>query len=379
MSMAAHGARRLAPMARQRAAVVAIEALAAAQGCDFHAPLVSSPPLESVRARSARETPRARRRPLLPRRSRRGGAARAVRRDRRRGGRDSLARSRRSDAMNPAWLTVERRDAPLIVSVPHAGTELIAREPPFVSAWLARQRRRLACAGALRLRRRARRDDRAHRAVALADRCQSRPQRRLALSRPGDHRALPDHHVRRRAALSRRRGARRSRDRRAPAALLRALSRRAEAARSPACAARHPRVVLYDAHSIRSRIPRLFDGELPRLQSWNEFGRELRPRAARARRRDPRARAARADVVDGRFTGGWITRDYGASAGGRPRVADGARLPRLYDEPMALDGRTGRASTRRRHPRDAAARDAMLNGRADPIRWPTLYRRSGNA
>jgi histidine ammonia-lyase len=49
--MAAHGARRLMPMAENAAAVVAIEVLAAAQGCDFHAPLTSSPALEAVRAR----------------------------------------------------------------------------------------------------------------------------------------------------------------------------------------------------------------------------------------------------------------------------------------------------------------------------------------
>jgi histidine ammonia-lyase len=49
VSMAAHGARRLTPMARNAASIVAIEALAAAQACDFHAPLVSSAALEGVR------------------------------------------------------------------------------------------------------------------------------------------------------------------------------------------------------------------------------------------------------------------------------------------------------------------------------------------
>ena len=50
VSMAAHAARRLPMMAENVAAVVAIELLAAAQGCDFLAPLTSSPPLERVRA-----------------------------------------------------------------------------------------------------------------------------------------------------------------------------------------------------------------------------------------------------------------------------------------------------------------------------------------
>lgn len=49
VSMAAHGARRLLPMAENLAAILGIELLAAAQGCDFHAPLRSSPTLERVR------------------------------------------------------------------------------------------------------------------------------------------------------------------------------------------------------------------------------------------------------------------------------------------------------------------------------------------
>jgi histidine ammonia-lyase len=50
VSMAAHGAMRLLPMVRNATAVIGIELLAAAQGCDFHAPLASSPPLEAARA-----------------------------------------------------------------------------------------------------------------------------------------------------------------------------------------------------------------------------------------------------------------------------------------------------------------------------------------
>jgi histidine ammonia-lyase len=57
VSMAAHGARRLGAMVENAVAVVAIELLAAAQGCDFHAPLASSPPLEAVRAAVRRAVP----------------------------------------------------------------------------------------------------------------------------------------------------------------------------------------------------------------------------------------------------------------------------------------------------------------------------------
>jgi len=50
VSMAAHGARRLLSMAENASAVIGIEYLAAAQGCDFHAPLRSSKVLENIRA-----------------------------------------------------------------------------------------------------------------------------------------------------------------------------------------------------------------------------------------------------------------------------------------------------------------------------------------
>ncbi len=48
VSMAAHGARRLAPMAENAMAVIAIEWLCATQGCDFHAPLQTSGPLQQA-------------------------------------------------------------------------------------------------------------------------------------------------------------------------------------------------------------------------------------------------------------------------------------------------------------------------------------------
>lgn len=50
VSMAAHGARRLASMTKNATAIVGIELLAAAQGCDFHRPLTCSAALERVRS-----------------------------------------------------------------------------------------------------------------------------------------------------------------------------------------------------------------------------------------------------------------------------------------------------------------------------------------
>jgi histidine ammonia-lyase len=58
VSMAAHGARRLAPMIENARGVIAIELLAAVQALDFHAPLASSPALERVRAIVRAKVPR---------------------------------------------------------------------------------------------------------------------------------------------------------------------------------------------------------------------------------------------------------------------------------------------------------------------------------
>ena len=57
VSMAAHGARRLLAMADNAGAVIAIELLAAVQGCDFHAPLTSSSSLQEVRRLLRERTP----------------------------------------------------------------------------------------------------------------------------------------------------------------------------------------------------------------------------------------------------------------------------------------------------------------------------------
>jgi histidine ammonia-lyase len=50
VSMAAHGSRRLLQMVDNAANIVGVEWLAAAQGCDFHSPLTSSPALDRARA-----------------------------------------------------------------------------------------------------------------------------------------------------------------------------------------------------------------------------------------------------------------------------------------------------------------------------------------
>jgi histidine ammonia-lyase len=57
VSMATHAGTKARRIAGNAAGVAGIELLAAAQGCDFHAPLKSSPALESARAQIRRHVP----------------------------------------------------------------------------------------------------------------------------------------------------------------------------------------------------------------------------------------------------------------------------------------------------------------------------------
>lgn len=87
---------------------------------------------------------------------------------------------------------------------------------------------------------------------------------------------------------------------------------RAEIARLRAV---HPRVVLYEAHSIRSRVPRLFDGELPQFNLGTNSGQtcDLALTVAVEAACDA---SGLTRVTNGRFKGGWTTRHYGQPSNG---------------------------------------------------------------
>lgn len=76
---------------------------------------------------------------------------------------------------------------------------------------------------------------------------------------------------------------------------------------------RFPRIVLYDCHSIRSVVPRLFDGTLPNFNIGTNSGASCAPElTARIERLCDASSFSR--VTDGRFKGGFITRRYGDPA-----------------------------------------------------------------
>lgn len=211
--------------------------------------------------------------------------------------------------MTTPWLTVTRGDAPLLVSIPHTGTELAGLEHRFVSEWLARRDTDwwieklydfAADLGATVVR------TAMSRSVIDVNRdpsgaslypgqttttlCPTETFDGDPLYREGQE---PDadeieeriasffqpYHTALRIELARLRVA-------------------------------HPKVVLYDCHSIRSQLPRLFPGTLPVFNLGANDGRsadfELQGRVS-----DILAKTGQSWVVDGRFKGGWITREYG--------------------------------------------------------------------
>lgn len=74
--------------------------------------------------------------------------------------------------------------------------------------------------------------------------------------------------------------------------------------------AQHGVAILYDCHSIRARIPFLFDGVLPDLNIGTNGGTTCDPRIEAAVARIA-AGSGYSHVLNGRFRGGWTTRHYG--------------------------------------------------------------------
>ena len=86
--------------------------------------------------------------------------------------------------------------------------------------------------------------------------------------------------------------------------------------------------VLYDAHSIRSVVPRLFDGQLPLFNIGDNDGTTCAPALTRA----VEAACGASQVTNGRFKGGWTTRHYG-----RPGAGVHAIQMELADRGYILD------------------------------------------
>jgi N-formylglutamate deformylase len=79
---------------------------------------------------------------------------------------------------------------------------------------------------------------------------------------------------------------------------------------------RHGHAVLFDSHSIKSELPWLFEGQLPHMNLGTVGGTSCAPALRDALAAVLAAQARYSHVVDGRFKGGHITRQYGRPAQG---------------------------------------------------------------
>jgi formiminoglutamase len=207
------------------------------------------------------------------------------------------------------WLTVHEGTKPLLVSLPHTGTDLVGLEDRFVSPWLARRDTDwwieqlydfAADLGASVVRTSISRSvidvNRDPSGVSLypgqttTGLCPTETFEGDPLYRPGlepdaeetEHRSrrffYPYH-----SAIA------------------------GEVARIKGA---HGRAVVYDCHSIRSVLPRLFEGTLPVFNLGTNDGKSADP-ALQAMVEEILAGTGETYVVNGRFKGGWITRHFG--------------------------------------------------------------------
>ncbi|MFL5157966.1 MAG: N-formylglutamate deformylase [Microvirga sp.] len=255
----------------------------------------------------------------------------------------------------PDWLTVVRGEAPLVVSLPHTGTEIpAAYERGLVSPWLARKDadwwiERLydfvADIDATVIRTTISRTvidvNRDPSGVSLypgqatTELCPTTTFDGEPLYEPGTE-PTEDEIAERRVRFF------------DPYhATLRAEINRLQA--------RHATVVVYDCHSIRSVIPRLFDGILPHFNIGTNGGTTCAPSLSDAVEKICLG-SGFSHVVNGRFKGGYITRSLGDPRAGIHAVqmelacrgymkeppgpvAEG-EWPSVYDEDYAAPMRT---------------------------------------
>lgn len=207
------------------------------------------------------------------------------------------------------WLHVEQGSAPLLLSVPHAGTNLRALQDRFVSPWLARKdadwhvpqlygfARALGATMVWTDVSRSvidvNRDPSGqslYPGQATTDLCPTTTFDGETLYRADAALQPQDIEARRERYFD-------------PyhAALNREVARLLD---------QHAHIVVYDCHSIRSSVPRLFDGILPQFNIGTNDGKTCAPELAQAVH-SVCAASSFSVVLNGRFKGGFITRHFG--------------------------------------------------------------------
>lgn len=108
--------------------------------------------------------------------------------------------------------------------------------------------------------------------------------------------------------------------------------------------AEHGIAMLWDAHSIRSVLPRFFDGKLPDLNLGTADGASCDPALAQQLLDIAQTAPGHTAVLNGRFKGGHITRHHGQPAQGLHAVQLELTQCSYMDESMPFRYRTDRAA-----------------------------------
>jgi len=237
---------------------------------------------------------------------------------------------------HPDWLQIHRGDAPLIVSFPHTGTELPdALAAQFISPWLARRDA----------------DWWVHDLYAFAQQMGATTIR-SAVSRsvidlnrdPSGTSLYPGQNTTGLCPLTTFDNQPLYRDGDGPDEAEIARRRAtwfmpyhdALAAEIARLRAQHGTVVVYDAHSIRSHIPHLFDGQLPQFNLGTN-GETTCDNALTDVVDNLCAMSGMSHVRNGRFKGGYITRHYSDIPGGVHTLQMELACRGYMHEPEAVD------------------------------------------
>lgn len=209
----------------------------------------------------------------------------------------------------PSWLHIERGSAPLLLSAPHAGTDLRGLDSQLVSPWLARK------------------DTDWHvpllygfaRELGASMIWTDVSRTVIDMNRdPSGQSLYPGQTTTELCPTTTFDGEPLYRNGTGPDANEIAHRRRqyfdpyhaALASELERLSSRHPRVVIYDCHSIRSVVPRLFEGELPQFNIGTNDGKSCAAELADGVHAI--CSASNFSVVrNGRFKGGYITRHFG--------------------------------------------------------------------
>ncbi len=224
-------------------------------------------------------------------------------------------RRRRADGVSEPVFTLHRGSVPLLLSLPHVGTEIPDDLRPRLRAARAGARgHRLAPRRGLRLRARARRERPRAAVLALRDRPEpARPRTRRctpAPTTPSSCRRASSPAIRSIATAAFRTSARSN----AGATTYWRPYHDAIAGELDRLVAAHGHAIVWDGHSIQAEVPWLFEGRLPDLNLGTAAGASCAPALRDALSAVLAAQSSFSHVTDGRFKGGYITRRYG-----RPR------------------------------------------------------------